>query len=88
MSRKLNDDISIPPGSYTRETLPPLSPGALAILEEVKRSAAARKESQEETRIREASEAAYRESGDLGCFIATMLGAEPVSQRGRMRIKP
>lgn len=65
----------IPPGYYTQDTLPPLSPEAQAILDAIYAAVQAKRHSPEEKALRVRAEEA-KEAGGLGDFTGVMLGAE------------
>ena len=66
--------VRIPPESSTRETLPPISPEAQAILDQVKADAKKWEESPEGKATRARAEKAL-ETGGVADFIGIMLGA-------------
>jgi hypothetical protein len=72
--RLRNPDGSLPPGSYTRETLPPPTPEVQEILDGIKAAAKKWSESPQGKATRLRAEEA-RKKGGLGAFIAVMLGA-------------
>ncbi len=64
----------IPPGFYTKDTLPPISAEGQKILDEIKTEANAWEKSPEGKRTRARAEHHYKKSG-MGDFIGIMLGA-------------
>ena len=72
----------IPPGFYTSKTLEPyLTEEDKRQYEDFKRRADLWAKSLEGKRTRKKAEEAYAKSGDLGDFIAIMLGASRVSKK-------
>jgi hypothetical protein len=81
MSDEDEKKYQIPPGTYTRETLPPLSPGAQEIYDRVK--AKSKEPDPERDRLYARAKAAYEKSVSLVAFMDVIFG--PPRGRGSKR---